>query len=355
MAGVPTKYELADLKALERAFVKLAGEVRPGVVAIQTYYVHPRGEGDEQPEDAGKSIKIPVNRGSGFIIDADGFIATNRHVLEDANDFTVVLDNGRRYDAVVRQTDIRGDLAVLKIDAPDLQPVRWGDLADVRVNQWTFAVGNPFGLANNHGRMSVTYGTVTALGRSLQNRLAVNPNLQYYGDLIETSSSINPGNSGGPLFNIDGEVIGIVTAIETASGFNEGTGFAIPVNNNTRWILDTLKTGKTVRYGFLGVTVDDVSTPRVRRVVDGRLYRGARIRTISAPDGPASTAGLEPGDIVLAVDGAPVENADHLVRLVAFTPAGTDVEVTYLRRTVKRKATVTLGDRYETLGLIEPN
>ena len=345
--NLPQRYRLADLKALQKAFVEIAQEVNPSVVAIRTYYVHKSGEDAESP------VRAPVSQGSGFIIDDDGFIATNRHVLEEANDITVILHNGKRYDAEIHQTDVRSDLAVLKIEAEGLKPVRWGDVGDVRVGHWSFAVGNPFGMANDDGRMSVGLGTVTALGRSLTRRLAQVPNLQYYGNLIETSSPINPGNSGGPLFNIDAEVIGIVTAIETSSGVNEGAGFAIPIDKNTRAILDTLRSGEVVHYGFMAVTVQEVDRPRVRRVVDGRVYRGAQISSLTLRHGPAAKAGLKPGDIIIAVDGTPVENSDHLVRLVSFSPVGAKVEITFLRRGIKRNTTVKLGDRRELLGEIE--
>ncbi len=346
-AQLPPKYELADLKALEQAFVRLAEQVRPEVVAIRTHYVH------ERADHSGTLLREPINQGSGMIISTDGYIATNRHVLEDANHFTVVLDNGSSYDADLIKADLRSDLAVLKIEATDLPTVCWGDLADVKVNEWTFAVGNPFGLANDNGHMSVTFGTISAIGRSLQERLAVNPDIQYYGYLIEATCAINPGNSGGPLFNIDGEVIGVITAIETNSGVNEGTGFAIPIDKNTRGIIETLQAGKTPRYGFMGVTIEDVRTRRVRRVVDGRVCRGAKITDLSVRNGPAAKAGLKPGDIILTVDDVPVESRDHLIRLVQYYPAGSEVAMTYLRRTVKRKTVVTLGDRYELLGLLD--
>ena len=347
-AGLPAKYRIADLKALERAFVDLAQEVRPSVVAIRTFYVH---QNDRRGSRRGG---VPISQGSGVIISKDGYIATNRHVLEEpANRFLVILDNGEKFDAKVRQTDIRSDLAVIKIEAENLQPVRWGDLRKVRVSQWTFSVGNPFGMGNHNGNLSVGLGTVTALGRSLTRRLAENTDLQYYGNLIETSSPINPGNSGGPLFNVDGELIGIVTAIETSSGFNEGAGFAIPIDKNTRRILDRLKSGKRVDYGYLGVTIIYNDKPTVRRVVDGRIYWGASIESIAIADGPAAKAGLKPRDIVVEVDGVPVRDSDHLMRLISFTPAGENTVLTFMRRGIKRKTTVTLGDRYRLLGMAE--
>ncbi len=256
------------------------------------------------------------------------------------------------------QTDQRTDLAVLKIDAEGLEPVRLGDLADVEVNQWTFACGNPFGLANADGRTSVTYGVVSALGRQMTDKLAADPIAQYYGNLIETSSTINPGNSGGPLFNIDGEVIGVVTALATSSGVTEGHGYAIPIDKNTRRVLDTLKKGEAFTYGYMGVIVEDVEPPRflVRslKVASRAIPRGARISPVDLPNGPAAKAGLKRNDIVIAVDGVPVENGDHLVRLIQFSPVGAEIEITYLRRNVKRTTTVTLADRNETLSRVRP-
>ena len=347
-AGLPGKYRIADLKALEKAFVDLAQEVRPSVVAIRTFYVHGADDRRNRP------VKTPVSQGSGVIIDTDGYIATNLHVLEEpANHFVVILDSGEEFVATLQQQDIRSDLAVIKIEAKNLQAIRWGDLRKVRVNHWTLSVGNPFGMGNDNGNLSVGLGTVTALGRTLTSRLADNPQVQYYGNLIETSSPINPGNSGGPLFNVDGELIGIVTAIETSSGFNEGAGFAIPIDKNTRRILETLKAGKRVAYGYLGVRISDNRKSSVRRVVDGRVYWGASIDAIDLADGPAARAGLKSRDIVVEVDGIPVRDSDHLMRLISFTPAGENTVLTFMRRGVKRKTTVTLGDRYRLLGLIE--
>jgi len=343
-AGPPPKYELADLKALEQAFVELGDAVRPSVVSIRCYQIHPTGR------DEPAQVKLPISQGSGFVIDPAGYIATNHHVIDGADLIAVVLHNGLSYDATLRQSDARSDLAVLKIDAEGLPAVRWGDLADVRVNQWSFACGNPFGMAfDNYGRSSVTYGVVSALGRQMTHRLTPDTTNHYYGNLIETSATINPGNSGGPLFNIAGEVIGVVTAIETSTGVSEGHGFAIPIDRNTQRVLETLKTGEVVRYGFLGIEVNDVEPTTSRRVLDSASARGAQVSKIPTPHCPAARAGLSPRDVIVEFNGVPVDGSDHLVRLVQYTPVGSEVEIVYLRRDVKRRTTVTLGDRSELM------
>jgi S1-C subfamily serine protease len=328
---------------LETAFADMAEEVRPTVVAIRCYQLRNSAERDSL-------VKVPIAQGSGFIISADGHIATNRHVLDDADVITATLNDGRYYEATLRETDPRSDLAVVKIDADDLKPVKWGDISRVRVNQWAFACGNPFGLANTSGDSSITVGVVSALGRQMTHRISGDSQVQYYGNLIETSAAINPGNSGGPLFNVDGEVIGIVTAIETSSGVNEGLGFSIPIDSNTRKILETLSEGKRVRYGFLGVSVNDVDPPSTRRVADMKPYRGARIVRID-PNGPAAQAGLQADDVVIEINGVPIKDTDHLVRMVGFSPVGSSVDITYLRDQVKRKVSAMVGDRYELLGV----
>ena len=333
------KYSIGDMKALERSFVELSDTVRPSVVAIRAYQVRAGREADTR-------LKVPVSQGSGFIIDSDGFIATNMHVIDGAHVLSVVLADGTAYDATVVQKDERADLAVLSIDAKGLPAIRWGDASKLRVNQWAFACGNPFGLANRTGQPSITYGVVSALCRDMTDRIAEDTNIHYYGNLIETSAAINPGSSGGALFNLDGEAIGVVTAIQTSTGVNEGMGFAIPIDANTRRILEKLKRGETVRYGYLGVGIDDVEAPTSTRVAELRRARGARITKVEPSNGPAALAGLNPDDVVIEFNGTPIENRDHLIRVVGFTPVGTEATVKYLRKRVERKTTLTVGDRF---------
>ena len=336
------RYRLADLKALERAFVSLAERVQPSVVAIRTYRLV-----DPVP-DHPTEIPMPLSQGAGFVIDPEGLILTNRHVLERADVIKVILHTRHEYNATLVQDDMRSDLAVIRVDADHLRPVTWGDATTLRVNQWAFAAGNPFGLANDTGEASITYGVVSALGRKLTHRLARNSELEYYDNLIETSAAINPGSSGGPLFNLDGQVIGIATAIESASGVNEGVGFAIPIDRYTRTIIDTLKEGQPMRYGFLGVSVID-NAQRSPLVVDLQGGRGARIARVFA-DTPAEQAGLHVDDVVLEFNGTPVRGQDHLVRLVSVTPVGQQVPLVVQRGRMKHTAVVTIGDRFNLLG-----
>lgn len=348
-ADLPGHYELADLKALEQAFVELAERVRPAVVAIRTYRTR------DTQEKSSRVVLRPLSQGSGFVFDPQGYIATNRHVVDGADVVSIILHDGRQHDATLVQSDVRSDLAVLRIDAADLPAVRLSDEAAVRVNQWVFACGNPFGLANDDGQASITYGVISALGRQMTQRLGADPEKEYYGNMIETSAAINPGSSGGPLFNLDGEVIGVVTAIETTTGVNEGHGFAIPFDRNIHRIIETLRNGEVVRYGFLGVSVRDVETAVSKLVVDGQTYRGALLDEVNGSGTPAGRAGLLKGDIVMEYDGKPVENSDHLVRLVGFTPVGSTVKVVYIRNLVKRETNVSVGDRFELLDSLSEN
>ena len=228
--------------------------------------------------------------------------------------------------------------------------MRWGEASKVKVNQWAFACGNPFGMAVDRGQSSVTFGVVSAVGRRLTDRLAQDRNLEYYDNLIETSAAINPGGSGGPLFNIDGEVIGIVTAIESSTGINEGVGFAIPADNYTRRIVETLAAGHSVRYGYLGVTVTDNTSPRSRMV--------ARLR----PEGGARVVGVERGTPADEAGSAPQRSAPRIQRHRSSRagPLGASgqhgphwrgsARCLYQRGLSKRHVVVRIGDRFELLG-----
>ncbi|MEE9295083.1 MAG: trypsin-like peptidase domain-containing protein [Phycisphaerae bacterium] len=333
--GQPSpKLSRSDLKTLQKSFAALADDVRPSVVAIRTY-VGMR----------------PFSQGSGVIIRPNGYILTNYHVVEKAPRIVVVLHNGMEHEAALMQVDDRSDLAVVKIEADRLRAARFGDLKNVRIGHWTFAVGNPFGLSNISGTTSFTVGNVSAIGRNLSRELDVSTGTRrYYGNLIETTAAINPGNSGGPLFNIDGEVIGIVSAIETRSGVNEGVGFAIPIADRTRTIIDKLLRGEEVRYGYLGVQITDPPAEKLHKV-QGRQVRGALV--VSVEPGPAERADLRKNDVIIELDGVAVESSDHLIRIVGGILPGDDVNIRYVRGNRKRHTRAVLEDRKTALRLAD--
>lgn len=337
-------YSLPDLRKLERTFERVSENVRPSVVSISTRRLFDMRDGGER--------MVPHSQGSGLVYRSNGFIITNHHVVEGASEISVVVSDGSRriYDARVMQFDPRSDLAVLKIDAQNLRVAPLGDLSDVRQGQWVFTVGNPFGLANETGNTSVSFGTVGAIGRSLTNAITSTNNDRYYGNLIQTDASINPGNSGGPLFDLDGRVVGVNTAMVSGSGVDEGLGFAIPISSRTRRILSQLADGKVVRYGFLGVTIStpDARDARANGVLSGH---GALINGLTG-DGvvsPAARAGLRVGDVITEFDGVMVRNSDHLIRLVGATPVGSQIDVSFHRNKRRQVAKVILSERVETV------
>ncbi len=338
----PELYRVPDLKALQNTFADLAQRVKPSVVAIRTY----RHLGLPSDQSNERIPQMPNTFGSGVIIRADGLILTNQHVLEDADVIKVVLFNRNEYEARIIQRDVRSDLAVIKIDAKPLRTATLGDVQNVRVGYWCLVVGNPFGIAYGDGNPAVTYGNIAALGRSLTGELTTNdPNdTRYYGDLLETSTPINPGNSGGPLFDIDGRVIGIVTAIVSRSGITEGAGFAIPICARTRRIIDTLAAGEPVRYGYLGVEVDTAPASAAAPGGEG-APRGALISRINETEGPAAQANLRPNDVITEFAGVSIESGDQLVRVVGMTPVGAQAKVRFVRGGALRETVVTLAER----------
>jgi serine protease Do len=209
-------------------------------------------------------------------------------------------------------------------------------------------VGNPFGLAGEKGQPSFSVGVVSAIGRSLTPPAAARGSDRYYGNLIETDASINPGNSGGPLFNIYGRVIGVCTAIKSASGVTEGLGYAIPMTERTREVLDMLASGQPIRYGYLGVEIASLKPDEARRLGVPR-GNGAIIVSLKDPHGAAARAGLKQDDIITAFDGVQLDDHDHLIRLVGMTPVGRAVDVVYYRQRRRHTTKVTLAERAATV------
>jgi len=316
---------VAGAAALLPDFAKLAKKLKPAVVNISTSKTLtpqkrqlPPG-GDPLQEYFEKFFEVPRhpykqrNLGSGFIISDDGYIITNNHVVMGADEIKVKLSDGREFRGEVKGRDEKFDLALIKIEAKGHLPVApLGDSDKIEVGEWVMAIGNPFGLAQ-----TVTAGIVSAQGRVIGSG--------PYDDYIQTDASINPGNSGGPLFNTDGEVIGINTAI-VAGG--QGIGFAIPVNMAKSIITQLKETGKVTR-GWLGVSLQLV-TPELAHSFGLDSEKGGLVAEV-LPASPAQKSGLKGGDIILEYDGHTINEMNQLPRLVAATPVGKKVTVLVLR------------------------
>ena len=270
----------------------------------------------------------PTGAGSGFIISADGFVLTNAHVVEGAEEVTVTLIDKRDYKAKVVGADKRSDVAVLKIEASNLPRVTTGSSDKLRVGEWVLAVGSPFGLTN-----TVTAGIVSAKGRDEVDRGGV--------AFIQTDVAVNPGNSGGPLFNLKGEVVGINSQILSRSGGYQGISFAIPIEDALRVSDQLIKTGKVSR-GRLGVLIGNV-TKETAEALGLPKAQGATVQNVEK-DSPAEKAGVLAGDVILKVDGRTVEGSAEVTRTIGNTKPNTKVTLGVWRGGTMRDITVTVGE-----------
>ncbi|MGQ0809873.1 MAG: DegQ family serine endoprotease [Nitrospiraceae bacterium] len=271
--------------------------------------------------------------GSGVIVTPDGFILTNNHVVADAKEVTVTLPDKREFKGMIIGTDPKTDLAVVRIDGKHLPFVPWGDSSKLQVGEYVLAIGNPFGLNS-----TVTLGIVSALGRG---RMGIT----QYEDFIQTDAAINPGNSGGALVNTHGELVGINTAIFSQTGGYQGVGFAVPTSMSKPVYESLIKTGKVVR-GFLGIGIQDLSQD-LSQSFGLKETKGALVSDLRE-DGPAEQAGLKQGDVIVAFQGAPVEDAVALQRLVTRSEVGTKVTVKVIRDGHEKDVTITIGEMPET-------
>jgi serine protease Do len=271
---------------------------------------------DEEPQQRGV--------GSGFILSADGFIMTNAHVVDGADEVIVTLTDKREFKAKIIGTDKRSDVAVVKIDASGLPPVKIGDVNRLKVGEWVMAIGSPFGLEN-----TVTAGIVSAKQRDTGDLLP----------LIQTDVAINPGNSGGPLINLRGEVVGINSQIYSRSGGFMGISFAIPIDEASR-VAEQLRANGRVIRGRIGVTIGAVSKEVAESIGLG-TPRGASVLSVEK-DGPADKAGIEAGDIIVKVDGRTVEKSSDLPRLIGGVKPGSKSVVQLFRRGATKDVSVTV-------------
>ncbi|MFO8083088.1 MAG: DegQ family serine endoprotease [Desulfobacterales bacterium] len=330
-----------------QSFTELAEEVSPAVVNIRTvktikgggpvfrhFQRNPFGEQDpfrdffdrffgEEHQQEYKQRSL----GSGFIIDKEGYIVTNNHVVQDADEIVVKLKNGKEFDAEIIGRDSNTDLALLKVKSPEnFESVTLGNSDSLKVGQWVVAIGSPFGL-----EQTVTAGIVSAKGRVIGSG--------PYDDFIQTDASINPGNSGGPLTNMEGEVVGINTAI-VASG--QGIGFAIPINL-AKGIIEQLKTTGEVTRGWLGVAIQDLSGEMVE-YYNLKDNKGVLVAKVFEND-PADKAGIKSQDIIVSINGKKIQNSRELTSYIAGLTVGEKTKVTVLRDGKERTFTVKIAKR----------
>ncbi|HEU4631892.1 MAG TPA: Do family serine endopeptidase [Gemmatimonadaceae bacterium] len=351
----PPASEVRPLAETGNAFVAIAEHVTPAVVSI-------RAETDPREAPAGQRRNLPPgwedffrqfggppqrgprqSSGSGFIVSPDGYIMTNNHVVEDADRLTVRLNDGRTFDAKVIGRDPDTDVAVIKIDGKGLPVVAFGDDTKLRVGEWVVAIGNPLGLD-----FTVTAGIVSAKGRSVTDvQLPAQGDAGYQiVDLIQTDAAINPGNSGGPLVNIRGEVIGINNAIASQTGYFAGYGFAIPITLARDVMEDLIQHGR-VRRAVIGVSVTEV-TPDDAGAAGLKEIHGALVGDYSDPDSPAKRAGIQPNDVIVAVDGKPVDRVSMLQRLIRAHEPGETVTIDVMRYGDRKSFKVRLGEAPST-------
>ncbi len=348
---------MAEAQSAPSSFAPLAERVSPAVVNITTSTmvagrtgpqgIVPEGSPFEdffrefQNPNGGPDGDRPRRSsalGSGFVVSEDGYIVTNNHVIEGADEITIEFFSGKELDATLVGTDPNTDIALLKVEADEPLPfVKFGNSDDAKVGDWVMAMGNPLGQG-----FSVSAGIVSARNRALSGS---------YDDYIQTDAAINRGNSGGPLFNLDGEVIGINTAIFSQSGGSVGIGFAISSNLAKR-VTQQLAEYGTTRRGWLGVFIQEV-TPEIAESLGLDEAGGALVSSVNDKS-PAKAAGLEPGDVITSFDGKKIERMRDLPRIVAETDIGATVDVELVRNGSQMTVQVTLGEleKAELVGLI---
>lgn len=334
---------IANLRETGKAFAKIAEKCSPAVVFIKVekkaqrpnisqgiphgfppelyrhFFGQPRVPQEQPPQ---------IGQGTGFIISNDGYVLTNNHVVGGADKIIVTLDDGRELEATIVGADKRSDVAVIKLDAKELPFLRLGNSDTLKVGEWVIAAGNPFGLSQ-----TITAGIVSAKGRN-------SVGLADYENFIQTDAAINPGNSGGPLINLDGEVVGINTAIYSRSGGYMGIGFAIPINMAVQ-IKNQLIEHGSVSRGYLGVVIQNI-TPDIAAGFGLELKEGVLISTIQE-DGPADQAGLKRGDVIVALNGEKISEVASFRNKVALIAPETEVVLTVIREDKSSKMRVRLG------------
>lgn len=300
------------------SFADLAEKLTPSVVNISSF-------SQSETENGEGNTPLSESLGSGFIIDGNGYIITNNHVVDKAESISITLSDNTKTEARVIGKDPKTDLALIKIETKrPLNAVEFGDSDKIRVGDWVLAIGNPFGLGS-----SVTAGIVSAKSRDIESG--------PYDSFIQTDASINQGNSGGPMFNLQGEVIGISSAIFSTTGASQGVGFAIPANL-AGWVISQLKEHGEVKRGWIGIKIQP-NTPEIADSLGISANQGVVVSGVTE-QGPAQKAGLQAGDIVLSFNRQPIDNTKNLSRLIAETKIGTPAPIEIWRSGQKQTLTV---------------
>ncbi len=303
------------------SFADLAEKLMPSVVNISSFTAPENSENLDEETGTSESL------GSGFIIDKDGYIITNNHVIDKAESIQVTLSNNQKLEAKLIGKDPKTDLALIKIEAKtQLQPVTFGNSDKIRVGDWILAIGNPFGLGG-----SVTAGIVSAKSRDIESG--------PYDNFIQTDAAINQGNSGGPMFNMNGEVIGISSAIFSTTGASQGIGFAIPVNL-ADWVIGQLKKFGTVKRGWIGIKIQP-NSQEIASSLGISQNQGVVVSGFT-PNGPAQKAGFAAGDIILRFNGEEIDSTKNLSRMIAETPIETNTSFEIWRNQKKLTLSVTV-------------
>jgi serine protease Do len=325
-----------EVEKTVRQGLPFSGPEGPGLDNLRDFLRQFFGQGFQFPSpqgpmapSPGPGVPMPYGQGSGFIMSSDGYIVTNVHVISGADRVLVTLSDGRQFDADIVGTDPKTEVALIKVDAAGLPILPLGDSNNIRTGESVLAIGNPFGLSH-----TVTSGIVSARGRG-------NVGLDVdYADFIQTDAAINPGNSGGPLLNLDGQVIGMNTAILSRTGGYMGIGFAIPINM-VKFITDQLAKTGTITRGFLGITIQPL-TPELARQFGLEEGRGVLVAGIE-PDSPASQGGIKQGDIIVEYQGQKISDLGSFRSRVATTAPGTTVSITVMRDGRPIKLDVAVG------------
>ena len=338
-------FVISPVQAQLPNFADLVEDVSPAVVKINTVINGRKPQGQQnlkgQLPEIFRELLEQRNRqqqpprdarsmGSGFVISEDGYILTNHHVVDQATEIQVLFADRREYTATIVGSDRRSDLALLKIDATDLPTLSFAEADELRAGDWVLAIGSPFGLD-----YSVTAGIVSAIGRSIPTEKGEN-----YVPFIQTDVAINPGNSGGPLFNLDGEVVGINSQIYSRSGGSIGLSFSIPTSVALT-VVDQLKKNGTVQRGWLGVVMQDVDKALAESLELGKP-QGALINAVE-PDGPADDAGIVPGDVIVRFNGQPIIDSGDLPHVVGAIAPGKKVKVEVYREGKSKTINVKVG------------